>query len=428
MVRPGAMQPSAPSTSSAAAIDRIVVINDFASASGGGASLIALQAIREYRRRGIPVTLLTGQEATAELDALGVETVGLGASRLLELSAAKALLQGFHNATATRILSAWIAANDTPTTAYHLHNWSQILSPAVFGALRPVERRLVVTCHDFFAVCPNGGFVHYGRSEPCELKPLSLQCLTSQCDRRNSLHKAWRTGRQVWLGQQARFARSEATFTFLHDRMRDKFVGSGFPARNLVTLANPVEPWTTGRIPAERNRGFLFVGRLGADKGSDLAVQAARASGQHITLIGDPGPDSVALAADLNVTVEGWCNRAAIARHASQARALVVPSRVTEPFGLVILEAAASGLPVIVSDRAYLAAEVEAGGFGRSFCVSRPETLGQILREFAGDDTRIEAMSRTGHVRAKALCQSPADWGDALLALFAHKLAATRSA
>ena len=209
--------------------------------------------------------------------------------------------------------------------------------------------------------------------------------------------------------------------------MRDKFVGSGFPARNLVTLANPVEPWATERIPAERNRGFLFVGRLGADKGSDLAVQAARASGQHITLIGDPGPDSAALAADRNVTVAGWCDRAAIARHAAQARALVVPSRVTEPFGLVILEAAASGLPVIVSDRAYLASEVEAGGFGQSFCVSHPESLGHLFRKFADDDAIIEAMSRAGQVHARALCQSPEHWGDALLNLFESTITAANS-
>ncbi len=418
------MQSPETTTSASTQIDRIVVINDFASASGGGASLIAMLAIHEYRRRGIAVTLLTGQAATAELEALGVDVIGLGAKRLLELSAGQALLQGLHNGDAARTLSAWIAAHDTPATVYHLHNWSQILSPAVFGALRPVEQRLIVTCHDFFAVCPNGGFVHYGRSEPCSLKPLSLQCLTSQCDRRNGLHKAWRVGRQVWLGQQARFARSNATFTFLHERMRNKFVASGFPARDLVTLANPVEPWTPDRIAAERNSGFLFVGRLGSDKGSDLAISAARQSGQHVTLIGDPGPDGAALAADPNVTVAGWCDRAEIARFAAQARALVVPSRVTEPFGLVILEAAASGLPVIVSDRAYLASEAETGGFGQSFDVSQPGALGRLFSEFAANDAVIAGMSQAGHVRARALCQSPAEWADALLGLFERKFRA----
>ena len=406
---------------SAGAIDRIIVINDFSIAEGGAGVLVQM-AIRGYVERGFPVTLLTGQGSTPELQALGVDVVGLGSQPLLELPAFQALRQGYQNTAAERMVGSWIARNDTQGTVYHLHNWSQILSPAVYRALAPVARRTVVTCHDFFNVCPNGGLLHFGKSEPCELKPMSRKCITSQCDRRNGLHKVWRLLRHSHLLNLARFARSDFTFTFIHPMMRETFIERGFRGRNLVTITNPVEPWTAERIEAERNAGYLFVGRIGRDKGADCAVEAARKAGQRITLIGTGELAGELEALAETVTLAGWCDRDAVASHARKARALIVPSRVVEPFGLVILEAAMSGLPVIVSDRAFLSKDIETADMGRSFAVNDTDHLASILTELATADDKVAQMSHACRARAADYCHTVDGWIDALVEVLESRL------
>jgi glycosyltransferase involved in cell wall biosynthesis len=245
---------------------------------------------------------------------------GLHAARLLDTSPARAMVQGLHNRAAKERLQAWIAANDTDRTVYHLHNWSQILSPAIFEGLRGVEARLIVTCHDFFNLCPNGGFTHFPQSRTCDLKPLSLACIASQCDRRSSLHKYWRVARQMHLNRVAKPARSMATYTVLHERMRSKFVENGFAASRLVTVPNPVEPWSRERIPAERNKKFLFVGRLGRDKGADLAAAAAAQAKVPLTLIGGGELEESLRGTGGDLRVVGWSSRAEITELARHAR------------------------------------------------------------------------------------------------------------
>jgi glycosyltransferase involved in cell wall biosynthesis len=405
------------------AIERIVVIHDFASPEGG-AGVLANLAAREYVRRGIQVTYFSGAIGGAGEELSGIDLVGLNSARLLDQSPIQAMVQGLHNRAARDSLRKWIAENDTDRTVYHLHNWSQILSPAVFSGLRGVEERLVVTCHDSFNACPNGSFTHFPSSRPCDLKPLSLACIASQCDRRSYLHKYWRIARQVHLNRLARFARSKATFTFLHERMKAKFAASGFAANRMVTVANPVEPWSRQRIPAECNREFLFVGRLGRDKGADLAVSAAAQAGVKLTLVGDGELAESLLGQGGNLQLAGWCSRAGILDHARRARALIVPSRVVEPFGLVILEAAMSGLPVIVSDRAYLAADVERMGFGLAFDPAAPGRLAELINSLASSDVRVEELSQRGFACSGELGLSASEWSERFIGLFNAILAA----
>ena len=97
-----------------------------------------------------------------------------------------------------------------------------------------------------------------------------------------------------------------------------------------------------------RNQRLVVVGRLDAEKGVMLAATAARRSGLPIAFVGD-GP----LRADVEATgarVTGWLTADAVRRELAQARCLVFPSLWYETFGLVVDEAAARGVPAIVSD------------------------------------------------------------------------------
>lgn len=401
--------------------ERVVVINDFTQPNGGATVLARLSAMH-YRKRGCEVVYLTGEGADPDMAEAGIGFVGLGAERLLDAGMLTALRQGYHNRAAAQMLADWIAAHDTPGTVYHLHNWSQILSPSIFRPLNRVAARTLVSCHDFFNLCPNGAFLHFGRTETCTKTPLSLGCLASQCDRRSPLHKYWRTARQWHVNGLADFAKSRMGFIALHEGMEQTFRDRGFGAPDLSTIRNPCEAYTTGRVTAEQNRGVLFVGRIGQEKGADLALEAAQKAGVPVTLCGT-GEDMDALKARYpDAHFAGWCDRTAIAAHAARARLVVVPSRWREPFGLVALEGALSGLPVIIADNAYLAPEIEAIGAGMAVKVTNTDAFASAIDRIHAADGLAGEMSLNGFARAAELCLAPDAWGDAFLARFSNRL------
>jgi glycosyltransferase involved in cell wall biosynthesis len=265
---------------------RIVQINDL-SRPQGGASALATALAEGLARRGSQVTFLCGDEgANSALADAGVDIHGLGSARLLDLPRSRALLNGLYNHKAHRLVASWIGQHDTPQTVYHVHGWAQILSPSIFAALAPVRHRTVLSAHDFFLACPNGAFVEFSTGEPCLRKPLSLSCLATGCDRRGGLDKAWRVLRHAMLGRWLDPAAVPMILT-IHAAMLPYFERAGFPRQCLETLPNPVTPWSETRIPVEQNRKALFVGRLEATKGPDLAAAAAVAAGVELHVLGD---------------------------------------------------------------------------------------------------------------------------------------------
>lgn len=400
------------------AIDRIVVINDL-SHPMGGASALAVDSARRFAEMGFRVAMLAGDTADEALAASGIAVTALGQSRLLGRSSA--LLDGLWNRAAARMVRGWIAANDTPGTVYHLHGWSQILSPSVFAALAPVRARLVISAHDFFLACPNGAFTNFATGAPCPHTALSRACLAEACDRRGAAHKAWRVLRHA---VQRRVYRPEASPPVLaiHAAMRPMLARAGIPTDAVHALPNPVTPFSETRITAERNGEVLFVGRIEATKGADLALAAARRAGMPIRLVGD-GADRARLAAEYpEARFAGRLPPAAIGALARAARVLVMPSRYPEPYGLVAMEAALSGLPVILPPSALLAPDLVAAGAGIAVDPRDTATFAAALAALAQDDAQAAAMSKAGFTATRHLALSPDVWIDRLLAHYAARL------
>lgn len=408
----------------AAAPDHLVIINDVSDARGGAES-IALIGAKALRANGVPVTWITGDDAaSAELTKHGIEVATAGSSHILDGSRLTAGLRGLYNSKAARFLSDWILRHDTPRTIYHLHAWSKFLSPSIFSALRPVSSRLVVHAHDFFLVCPNGGYFDFQRGRRCELVPLSAACVACNCDRRRYSHKVWRVARQGVL--RALFGPGTgARVLAVHDGMIPLLERGGLDRDRLLVLRNPVVPWRTERVFAERNRTFLFVGRLDGDKGVDLLAKAARQAGVPLRVIGS-GPLAAVLAQDFpEVELVGWKSREEIAELCRDARALVLPTRSRETFGLAALEALTSGLPVIISANALLSPEIAAGGFGVSCDPNDATALANMLGRLAVDDELVAAMSRKAHAEAHQLAPTVSQWTDELLACYGALLQST---
>lgn len=401
---------------------RLVLINDACKARGGATGLVLL-SIRLLRAQGIPVTLITGDDGGApELAELGVETVALGGSHIAKGNAASAFVNGLYNRSARRLIADWIAANDAPGTVYHVHGWSKILSPSIFPALAPVADRMILHAHDFFLSCPNGAFQDYRRDETCHRVPLSASCLGTNCDKRSYGQKVWRSVRSGIVGMlhDSRFA--DVPILLIHDRMKDFFVRAGLGADRFRVLRNPVDPFTTKRIEAERNAVFYFIGRIEREKGVLDAVAAAARAGVTIRLIGD-GPERADVERDFpQVQIDGWSSREAIGERIADARALVMPSRYPEPFGLVAVEASRSGLPVILSRKSFLAEEFGAQGLGFGCDTADVSAFAAQLRALADMPADgVRAISERAFGAGVAIATTPFEWCDRLIDIYEEK-------
>ncbi|MGI5145406.1 glycosyltransferase family 4 protein [Plantactinospora sp. CA-294935] len=166
-------------------------------------------------------------------------------------------------------------------------------------------------------------------------------------------------------------------------------VHNGISTGNLVTKSAP------GMGPV------LWLARFSADKGPDLAIEACRAAGLPLVLAGkcderserryleqvvEPmlGPD---------VTVLRNPDRDATVRLLLAARCLIMPIRWEEPFGMVMVEAMATGTPVVALNRGAVPELIRSGETG--LICDDPSELGPALREVSGLDPGVCA----AHVR-----------------------------
>jgi glycosyltransferase involved in cell wall biosynthesis len=149
----------------------------------------------------------------------------------------------------------------------------------------------------------------------------------------------------------------------------------------------------------EKDEGYLmYVGRLHIrNKGLDTLLEGVKASGASLLLSGK-GRDEAKLremAERLGlkgVVFAGFLGEEEKLRAIARSTALVLPSRF-EGQGIVILEAAACGRPVIVSDIPELRYAVDAG-FGLFFRTGDSRDLAEKIRILFGDASLRREMGR----------------------------------
>ncbi|HEX6446030.1 MAG TPA: glycosyltransferase [Streptosporangiales bacterium] len=148
----------------------------------------------------------------------------------------------------------------------------------------------------------------------------------------------------------------------------------------------------TGEIRAGQRVSALYVGRLGQEKSIHRLTPLVEPAGRvDLTLVGD-GPDRERLAqrfASAPVTFAGTLHGPALAEAYANADLFVFPST-TETLGLVLLEALASGLPVVTADTP--ASREMTGGCPacRLFPPDRPDRLPAIISDLLASAPRRE--------------------------------------
>ena len=85
------------------------------------------------------------------------------------------------------------------------------------------------------------------------------------------------------------------------------------------------------------------------------------------------------------------------------------------------------GIPVIASHFALISGEIVEKGLGVACDPHDEAALAGLIHELAGDDRRIEEMSRRAFAEAKQLAPTPEQWCDDLVALYQQRVLSART-
>lgn len=405
----------------------VVILNDFCHVQGG-ASKVAIDEATSLARLGVPVVFVGAVgPVCAELRNAPLTVHCLEQHQLLDVARHPVVvLQGLWNVGAARRLDEILRALPTPGTIIHLHGYTKALTTSPLRVARNRGVPVVCTLHDFFAACPNGAFFDYRAGRPCTRKPLSVGCLLTHCDKRHYTHKLFRVARG-WIQRLAGGFPSGVEHYIALSRHSAAILTPHLPARaQLYPLANPISIPRLPPVAVSQNRSLLYIGRLDEEKGVRLLSRVAGDRGLPVLYVGD-GPLRREIEESPGASVTGWLPAADMLERMSEARCLVFPSLWYETFGLAVAEAAARGIPAIVSDISAAAERVVDGVTGWRFQSGSMADLARCL-DLVGDDRVMEKAGMAAYSAFWASTHSAEDHATELMRVYRALAAAPSSA
>ena len=238
-------------------------------------------------------------------------------------------------------------------------------------------------------------FYDYNRAEPCRRAPLSLSCVTCNCDAKSYPRKVLRMVRQLLLDDLSGLKQTIRHVVAISDLQYQVVRDYLPPQTTFHRIDNPISAPDLGP-KSTCGAEFLFVGRLSAEKGVAHFCEAARLAGVVPVIAGD-GPLAGELRARFpEARMLGWQSPERVRDLMRNARALVFPSVWYEGQPLTVYEALALGTPVIVSDVCAGRESVEDGVNGAWFASGDPRSLAAVLQRL-GDDATTKRMSRQAY-------------------------------
>ncbi|MDD2757996.1 MAG: glycosyltransferase [Patescibacteria group bacterium] len=259
----------------------------------------------------------------------------------------------------------------------HLHLFYHHLSPSILVALKKAKIPMVMTVHDWKALCPNYSLFTAGQTcERCRgghyWQAVNHRCLHRSCPQ--SVLGAL----EAYIHHAKKYYENYIDLLIApSDFVRDKFLYWGWPKEKIVVLPHFLSPaieraTIPPALPAQDN--FSFIGRLSPEKGIDeLTDYWIKEKIQARLNVYGSGPLEQKLIAkvkanpEANILLRGQTDRSTVYDNIKSTTAVIVPSTGWETFGLTVIESFAKGIPVIVSHQGAPAELIKDSGAGVLF-------------------------------------------------------------
>ena len=381
----------------------IIVLNDYCHINGG-ASRVAIDEAVSLAETGEKVIFFgTNGPICKELQNAPLETICLFQPELLNAGKNPAVLaQALWNIDAYNRMKALLAGLDKTSTVVHLHGYTKSLTTSPVRVAVDKGFPVVCTLHDFFAACPNGALFDYAKNKPCPKRGMSLDCIGTNCDKRHYYHKIYRVMRSGVQKAIGKLPGGVMDYITLSNRSADLLKPYLPKDARYYALENLIEVDQTPPVDVAANTSVVAVGRLDIEKGIEVLLEAAQQARVELTLVGD-GPLRKTAERYPNCRITGWVQPEAVMQELSKARCLVFPSLWYEAYGLVVAEAAARGVPAIVSAISAAAERVTDGVDGWHVEAGNAEKLTDLLTLTKNNET----ISKAGAAAYNRFWQNP---------------------
>jgi glycosyltransferase involved in cell wall biosynthesis len=303
----------------------------------------------------------------------------------------------------------------------HAHNTFALVSGSLYWAARKAGVPIVQTLHDFRLVCVQAMLLRDGRvCEDC-LGRGPWRGVRHRCYRGSTTESAALAGMVAAHRTLGTYRDKITRYIALNEFSREKFIAGGLPPDRIVVKPDFVD---LPRPADELRAGGLFVGRLAAEKGiATLAAALDGLPGVVVDVIG-AGPERSRLERCSQVRLLGW--RPSHEVHARMRRAayLVMPSIWYENHSRTLVEAFASGLPLIASRIGALAELVRPGVTGLTTEPGSPHDLRRQIAWAEANPVRMRSMGE----RARAAYEealTPHENYRRLIAIYGEAIAAS---
>ena len=370
-----------------------------------------LQVHTRYRQAGGEDEVVAAEKQLLEEAGLSVAQVLFdnpkpGGSRFSPAPLSQGFAAVWSRGAARRVRDA-IRANQSQIV--HVHNTFLAASPSVYRAAASCRVPVVQTLHNYRLVCPSATVYRDGHPcTDCLGRAIPWPAVVHACYRGSRPQSAVVAATLAVHHARGTYTRRIAAYLALTRFQRDLLVRGGLPADRVEVLPNFLEP--DPGVTRGRREGFLFAGRLSEEKGvAALLGAAARAPG--LVRIAGQGPLSslvAAAAAAGDVEALGQLDKSAVLDQLRRATAMVLPSVWYEGFPVSVLEAFATGTPVIASRIGSLAELIDDGVTGLLATPGDAQDLADRLRWAADHPHEMRKMGTSARMKYETTYRGPA--------------------
>lgn len=278
----------------------------------------------------------------------------------------------------------------------HVHNWFFAASPSIFFAARKEGVPVIMTIHNYRFICANALLLR--NEQPCELcvkKTWPADGIRYKCYRNSASQSAMVTTVTSIHKTMGTWQKKVDNYIVLTPFAKSRLVGSSFKvdAEKLIIKPNFIPD--PGQGNQAREDFFLFAGRLSIDKGVHVLAKAFSQTTLKLVIAGD-GPEKDMLqqlyASASNITFAGKRNRSELLDMMKRCKAVIFPSLWYEGLPFVILEALATGTPVIASRLGNMAELITHGVNGFHFTPGNATELQNAVETMDKGGPQVEQL------------------------------------
>jgi glycosyltransferase involved in cell wall biosynthesis len=307
---------------------------------------------------------------------------------------ASAFWSGIYNFVANYEMSH-LLKEDRPDVV-HVHSVYPMFSPSVLVACRQAGVPVVMTVHNHSLTCPTSFHLYKGRiCEDC-VGGHEYHCVLKNC--RNNILESCAYALRGSVARICRwFPENVNVLIVLTPFGKGRLLQAGFREDQIAVVPNPTSVAdTAARLSSGEHVGF--AGRVSPEKGVDIFLAAAARMPNIPFKVAGDGPvlSEMRARAPSNVEFLGRLGVDDLLAFYRKSRMLVAPSLWFEPFGMVVVDAMALGVPVVASRIGGLPYLVEDGVNGSMFNPGDPEDLVQKVRRLWEDPQLCNRMGLAG--------------------------------